>query len=386
MKILFFTWFIKGRSGPLIAETMEKLGNEVIKVACDIQNKTELSKHDFHLFDFGYTEFELKEIANRRLRINCKMILNKIKQKFDCIYIYQITPSFNTKNIKIPVFYQHHECLLPSIPDGRIDMIFGGYHGYREQLDKIYRDRIYKIPQYRTHFLIEDKFEPELNTKNRSIFFGFKGAFTANNPDNDMAMNCIYEMRRDILEYARNELDCYIEGFLINPYQFDQLVYFLKKCNLALNVSGAIGNWGFNNERMLLAIMCGCVLVHNWYPTCEDDGLINYETALVFKTKEELKERIEWAKSNPDKLEIIRKNGYESIKEKYNPDKIVGNILDKMQRYLEIPQYKRSRKYIKSMEKRLSEYNKAVKIWIDEYKKDPNNCGKRPTWVDFGVE
>jgi hypothetical protein len=233
---------------------------------------------------------------------------------------------------------------------------------------------------------VKDIYNPELNADNRTIFCGFKGAFKVSNPDNDPAMDGIYINRRKYLEYGRKECGVHIEGFTINPNQFDQLIYFLKKCNLALNISGCVGDWGFNNERMLLSAMCGCVILHYWYPTIELDGFMDYENCLIFHNKLELKERIEWARSHPVELESIRLNGYNTVKQRYNPTKIVKDQLKTIENYLEAlkdPTIKPLDRIKGLSAKKLDEFTDKWYNWFKLYRSDKATIKDEPKLEDI---
>jgi len=374
MKILFFGWFIKNRNGDGIVRAFESLGNVVYKVAMDTQLTNELSPHDLHIRSY-YGDEIYWSMVRREQRVNCLQILKEKCPEADCVYIYQTSVSMNTQNIPIPVIYYHHEVLLPCIPDGRIDMIFYNYHGCKEQLMKIYHDRLWQIPFIQSTFGMElDRYT--YSDKKRNIFMGFKGAFAAYNADNDMAMEGIYINRNRFLKFARNNCECHIEGYITNPNEMDELIYFLKQCSIAINISGCIGDWGFCNERMFVAMAVGCVLLHHRFPKIESLGLIDFENCLLFSDEFELYEKYEWAKSHPNELEGIRIKGHELVIHNFDHIKTVKIQLESINAICDgakLPQCRFKSPIHKLSKGRQSKIERIQREWYEWFQRNKKN-------------
>jgi len=387
LKILFFGWFIPNRNGDGIVRAFESLGHTVYKCAMDTQEAHTLSKHDLHIRTyFGNDRFW--SMMRREQRVLCLDILKEKCPDADCIYIYQTSVPMNTQNVPIPVIYYHHEVLLPCIPDGRIDLILYNYHGCKEQLLKIYMDRLWQTPFIQSTFGMElDRYT--YSTEPRPIFMGFKGGFAAYNPDNDMAMDGIYINRNKYLKIARDRCECYIEGYITNPNEMNELLYFLKKCSIAINISGCIGDWGFCNERMFVAMAVGCVLLHNRFPKIESLGLIDFENCLLFSNEEELIEKYKWAKKHPIELESIRTNGHKLVVERYNHIDTVKNQLSHINAIIfEINnpamQFEHPiRKLTRGKQDKLEIWTKSWYDWYQLYKVNRSKISEEPKMEDI---
>lgn len=81
------------------------------------------------------------------------------------------------------------------------------------------------------------------------------------------------------------------------------------------------------NYRSFETLGCGTLLLTNYNPQYEELGFNDFDNCVMYKTVDELNQRIDYLKNNPKLIEIISQNGYNFIK-KHTYTARVGKLLD----------------------------------------------------------
>lgn len=107
-----------------------------------------------------------------------------------------------------------------------------------------------------------------------------------------------YVNRRSILEWLEQNHGLHLDIFVIG----DDMVKSINsyKCHFNLNIANDI------NYRSFETLGCGTLLLTNYNPQYDELGFVDGENCLMYKTQEELEEKIRFVKTN-DVEEIAKK-------------------------------------------------------------------------------
>jgi len=118
-----------------------------------------------------------------------------------------------------------------------------------------------------------------------------------------------YVNRRPILEWLERNHGLHLDIFVIG----DDMVKSINsyKCHFNLNIANDI------NYRSFETLGCGTLLLTNYNPQYDELGFVDGENCLMYKTQEELEEKIRFVKTN--NVEEIAKKGFDlSSQHTYN--------------------------------------------------------------------
>jgi len=278
---------------------------------------------DYHLFIHG------------EKRIDIKGLINYFEIP-DIIFMGQSSIlHFDLMHITIPICYYHYEWLFNHFPvNGKIQLIFHAFSGAQIEAGLSLPPEVSRSNWIYVPYGIKKDFFDKPIVYPRPIYFGFKGALKITNGSRQpILMNVIYKDRVDLLQYAWEELDLFLELRSGGSDELNDWYDFMLKCNLALNIPGCIDGIGYNNEREFVAMALGCVLVQYRHEDYTKLELEHKKNCLLFKTKEELKECIDWAKNHPIELEKIRYAG-KQLAFKMNWENIVNRYLGYINEYI----------------------------------------------------
>jgi len=109
-----------------------------------------------------------------------------------------------------------------------------------------------------------------------------------------------YVNRKPILEWLAKEHGLHLDIFVIGDDMVNAVNSY--KCQFNLNIANDI------NYRSFETIGCGTVLLTNWNPQYEDLGFKDNENCFLYKSENDLIEKINYLKNND--ISSVGENGY----------------------------------------------------------------------------
>lgn len=126
-----------------------------------------------------------------------------------------------------------------------------------------------------------------------------------------------YVNRRPILEWLKQNHGLHLDIFVIGDKMVESVNSY--KCHFNLNISNDI------NYRSFETIGCGTLLLTNYNPQYTELGFVDDENCLIYKTQEELEDKIRYVKNND--VEEISKNGFD-LSRQHTYNNRVGQLIE----------------------------------------------------------
>jgi hypothetical protein len=317
MKTMVIGWFHPSYNSNGIANGLEAIGDKVIRVAADLASPNERSgKFDVHAIQF----FSRKSMDEAKLIFyNYRQLsVAKLVERYpvDRVLILQNRLEWHTWDCLCPVYYYYTETCEPSIPEGPIAGIIGGFVGAIEQLKNAHPYRVSTTKQSFIPYGYPIQLMPTeiLPFYNRPTFVGFMGLLTFNDNSTDPSVKYVYQMRKEFLSAMQTWAEeNHIEYMIRGHQSFEDYVYYMQRCKIAINIPGGLKN-PTCNQRQIEVLGFGCVLLQWEYPELKELGYIDKNNCLTFSSIKELYQKLNWANDHPAELEQIRNNGIQFFK------------------------------------------------------------------------
>lgn len=347
-KIMVIGWLAHWDQAFHVADAFEQLGYEVFKVAANLAGNEDCAPNNYHILDEVSKEISnksTKEMTAKERVENAARIFYlstfreifpviKLLKKFqpDLIYICQHSIELDFTGVNIPIVYRQTEPINPRWCGNAEVAIFSAT--WKGAFDKARKTHTYLYNKCWDSFFSTFGYNPvsyplkDLNKPYKHLI-GFMGGFSleGGKKDYDYRTRTIYNSRNRFLNYlhSKNDSDIYIRA---HSYNFEKYIEFMHSCCVGINISG---EGGCLNERTYHTPGMGLVLLQfeelDFQPLSEI-GLIDYQNCLIFHDEKELDEKIQFIRSEPIKLEQIRRAGIEWAQKYKYPEVVKRDIAE----------------------------------------------------------
>lgn len=306
LKIVVVGWFAPDKCSKGLADSWASQGHTVIRIATDdIEPKDPVDK--------WISVSNNEPLAKHIEYISIADLIRPIDQ-VDLVFVQQSTQvNFDFKNVYIPCCFYYTEPIpmFPINTNSAVKYFFYAYPTCVDFLDHYFGPELNRMYKKWIPWAVNQNVYTQGSAK-RTINLGFKGSMkTIPQAKIDPALNDFYLKRTIMLDCLKEWKENPLTPIFEERTDLKELIQFMQKVNIGINIA----SWELTNERQFFTLACGCVLLQYAYPQLLDLGFGDKYNCLTFGSFEELKDKIQWAKTHPKELEQIRQHGLKTIQQ-----------------------------------------------------------------------